>query len=172
MDDDQFYREACDYYGRRFGTVDQAKVDHLEELRERADSLGHSDWAVSLADRLVELADEDISTALAIREATEDDDVSDRIEERLREGVLDVSLDSVTGRGDVTWSILLGTGGPADRVLVSATMDGEIERARYEYQDWFKPWTEPLNQDGDTVEAFASLFYFGTVGLTVDGSEV
>lgn len=171
--EDRFYREACEYYGRRFGEADSDKIEHVEELRQKADAMGHDGWAEALADRLVvEMSDDGIATALAISNLTESDDVRERVEERLREGVLDVALETVSRHGEVTWSILLGTGGPADRVLVTTTMDGDVERARYKYQDWFKPWTEPLNQESDDVEAFASLFYFGVVTLSVDGEEI
>src|SRR5262252_5922223 len=42
---------------------------------------------------------------------------------------------------EIQWEILLGTGGPADRVLVTTDFQGHIETAEYQFQDWFTPWT-------------------------------
>src|SRR5580692_4457998 len=37
--------------------------------------------------------------------------------------------------------ILLGTGGPASRIVGTLDENGEPESTRFEYQDWGKPWT-------------------------------
>lgn len=57
----------------------------------------------------------------------------------------------------ITWEILLGTGGPADRVLVVTDYNGSIESAEYQFQDWFQPWTTAEDQDWDLVRRFAEI---------------
>lgn len=63
-------------------------------------------------------------------------------------------------RETCTWEILLGTGGPADRVLVVTDYDGTIESASYQFQDWFQPWTDAEDQDTELVERFAAIVGF------------
>jgi hypothetical protein len=60
------------------------------------------------------------------------------------------------------YEILLGTGGPAHRII--GTLDrGQPDTARFEYQDWFKPWTaaETSSEQDETLLSFAQTFYFG-----------
>lgn len=91
-------------------------------------------------------------------------------EERIRESSLEVSM-----RGDwysygtepadaakpVEAFILLGTGGPATRIMCELR-DGEVHRAWLEVQDWGTPWTHYYKTiDADTLETFARCFYFG-----------
>lgn len=95
------------------------------------------------------------------------------INERLQEMAYAVTLENVSPHYlTCQWSILLGGGGPAYRVLVETDMDGAVDSAWYEYQDWFQPWTRATNQNNSLVERFASAFYFGTVRVEVDGGEL
>jgi len=57
----------------------------------------------------------------------------------------------------ITWEILLGTGGPADRVVVVTDYDGIVQSAVYEFQDWFQPWTAAEDQDEALVRLFAEI---------------
>ena len=59
--------------------------------------------------------------------------------------------------------ILLGTGGPAARIRGELSEYGEPTSAVFEYQDWFKPWTEARLTDEEeaTLLAWAQVFYFG-----------
>lgn len=62
------------------------------------------------------------------------------------------------------YNILLGTGGPACRIIGSLNGHSEPEDARFEYQDWFKPWTTANNlsrEEEDALLEFARSFYFG-----------
>ncbi len=54
------------------------------------------------------------------------------------------------------WHVELAGGGPAARLVVMANKYGEVEEARFEFQDWFTPWT-PAKQDDDLVKRFAWL---------------
>ena len=102
-----------------------------------------------------------------IRELLDSD--SDDATEQLQEMLLSVELIAVHPNYEACeWAILIGTGGPADRVLVQTDMGGEIDNATYQYQDWFQPWTKASNQDRELVERFARVFYFGTVSVNID----
>lgn len=60
------------------------------------------------------------------------------------------------------FEILLTTGGPAARIL-GELRDGQPYRAWFEYQDWFKPWTEVILDSANhaTILEYAQYFYFG-----------
>jgi hypothetical protein len=60
--------------------------------------------------------------------------------------------------------ILLGTGGPADRIRGKLNQYGEAETAEYEFQDWYKPWTaadDLSTEEEATLLEYAHQFYFG-----------
>jgi len=61
------------------------------------------------------------------------------------------------------YKILLGTGGPASRIVGELDQWCQPENARFEYQDWFKPWTVAHLSDEDetTLLEYARQFYFG-----------
>lgn len=60
------------------------------------------------------------------------------------------------------FQILLGTGGPAVRIMGELDGSGEPSRAWLEVQDWFKPWTEYHEGDAqDTLLAYARCFTYG-----------
>lgn len=88
-------------------------------------------------------------------ERVNDDDES---LERLQEMPLSFSKMLTNHRDEtITWEILLGTGGPADRVLVTTDERGVVESAVWEFQDWFEPWTAAENQDAELVQRFAEI---------------
>jgi hypothetical protein len=97
---------------------------------------------------------------------------ADAIREDMLEDPLCVSLWEVSPNHDeAKWEILLGTGGPAVRILVTTDLGGAVQEADYQYQDWFKPWTSAERQNRKMVEEYADLFYYGVVAVTVDGCE-
>lgn len=57
----------------------------------------------------------------------------------------------------IEWEILLGTGGPADHIIVKTDFAGNIETADYQFQDWFEPWTSATNQDEALVRRYAEI---------------
>jgi hypothetical protein len=63
---------------------------------------------------------------------------------------------------DTEYNILLCTGGPAARI-VGGLERGQPTTARFEYQDWFKPWTEAqtTSEQNSTMLEWAQVFYFG-----------
>lgn len=58
---------------------------------------------------------------------------------------------------EIEWEILLGTGGPADRIVVRTDLAGNIESAEYQFQNWFEPWTVAENQDSELVQRYAEV---------------
>lgn len=95
----------------------------------------------------------DKEMAQLIVKATEDPEA----EEELNGHILEMKLittnhDSETHR----WALLLGTGGPAYRVVVTANFNGEVTDADFQFQDWFQPWTSATNQDKNLLIDFAS----------------
>lgn len=60
--------------------------------------------------------------------------------------------------------ILLGTGGPADRIRGELNQYCQPTTAVYEFQDWFKPWTaatDTTNEEDATLLEYAQQFWFG-----------
>lgn len=109
------------------------EIERIMNLHAQAQNLGHQEW---------------------------EDDLMNRIEEM----PMEVSLVAIyPPRDECEWEILLGTGGPADRVLVTTDLSGEIQSATYQHQDWFTPWTHAYGQNADVVEQFARFFYFNPV---------
>jgi hypothetical protein len=114
--------------------------------------------------------DEEMETMIAIAtgnyeedfavDPDDDDEVMDQdtAMERLQEMPLCFEKILTDHRNEtIQWEILLGTGGPADRVLVTTSLEGHVESAVYEHQDWFQPWTAAENQDATLVESFAQI---------------
>ena len=58
------------------------------------------------------------------------------------------------------YELLLGTGGPAVRIVGDLGEHKEPTSARLEVQDWFKPWTEysDENHDDNMLLAYACCF--------------
>jgi hypothetical protein len=148
----------------------ECDYDRLEELRaERAD-YQERDKTEPLTEPLTESwaqASSDEAEELVELEATAADCESrEEAEQRIHEDPLSIEL---TG----TWSIneepkadkayiLLGTGGPATRIVVELTEHMEPGRAYIQAQDWGTPWTDcPDVIDQDTLLTYCQQFYFG-----------
>ena len=56
--------------------------------------------------------------------------------------------------------ILLGTGGPATRII-GTLLHGEAESARLQAQDWGTPWTDYRGADEAVLLDYARCFWFG-----------
>lgn len=89
----------------------------------------------------------------------------DEAEQRIHEDALSVEVRSAwTTQGEPLtadeFCILLGTGGPAVRIVGDLT-DDESSRPRLEVQDWGMPWTEYRQIEQSTLEAYVGCFYFG-----------
>lgn len=102
-----------------------------------------------------------------MREHLDDEDARERISS---EDALEVSVRSDWyAPGDSSavkpteYKILLGTGGPATRIVGELDEYGQPTNAKFEYQDWFKPWTaanDLSDEEEATLLEFAQQFYF------------
>jgi hypothetical protein len=64
----------------------------------------------------------------------------------------------------IEYRILLGTGGPATRIVGELDEYGQPTNAVFEYQDWFKPWApanDLTNAETKTLLEYARQFWFG-----------
>ena len=62
------------------------------------------------------------------------------------------------------FEILLGTGGPTSKIIGELDDYAQPDSARFEFQDWFKPWTAARNlseEQNAAILEFAQQFYFG-----------
>lgn len=87
----------------------------------------------------------------------------DPLSVEVRSGWYGVMGGSSSGEKPAEFCILLGTGGPASRIIGDLDEYGQPERPRFEYQDWGKPWTEARTtpeQDKIMLE-YCGHFYFG-----------
>jgi len=93
----------------------------------------------------------------------------DRARERIEEDALSVEVrgdwhtpGDEDGSAPTEYNILITTGGPAARI--TGNLDrGQPTSAVFEYQDWFKPWTEVYtgSADAEILLQYAQCFYFG-----------
>lgn len=58
------------------------------------------------------------------------------------------------------YELLLGTGGPATRIVGKLNEHGEPETAELQGQDWGTQWERTELQDEETLLQFAQHFYF------------
>ena len=93
----------------------------------------------------------------------------DHARERIEEDVLSVEVRSDwhtpgdSESTDTEYQILITTGGPAARIVGELNQYHEPSTAKFEYQDWFKPWTEAYTSSADdaVMLQYARVFYFG-----------
>jgi hypothetical protein len=152
------------------------EYDRLEELRELqaswkadADNQPHTDgdglpvvptWANENPDDAQELKE--------LEEAAGECKDREDAERRIMEDPLSIQVrsdwytpgDEDESRSPAEFQILLCTGGPAVRIVGELGGDGEPSRARLEVQDWFKPWTEYVPADSETLLTYARCFCF------------
>jgi hypothetical protein len=106
------------------------------------------------AQEYYELVFDDETRALLDKAEGGDEDAC----ERLQEMPCAVTKYATYHQEETTeWHIELAAGGPAARLVVMANEYGEVSEARFEFQDWFTPWTPAANQDGDMVRRFAQM---------------
>lgn len=95
-------------------------------------------------------------------------------EERAREAITESALSievrsgwysvgDQDGASPSEYRILLGTGGPASQIVGDLDDYKQPTSAKFQYQDWFKPWTdaETTREDEQIMVAWAQNFYFG-----------
>lgn len=96
----------------------------------------------------------------------------DEAREAIEESVLSVETRNgwqpvglVSEDGPEEYRILLTTGGPALRLYGELNGHSEPESVSLQYQDWGTPWTDYVDESGETHDAtlmtFVNQFYFG-----------
>lgn len=142
----------CDY--DRLAELRAERDDHNEKLSEGNEQM---QWVDTInAEELAEL-----EAAAGDCESRED------AEQRIQEDPLSIELSGTWMLGETPTAdrayILLGTGGPAMRIVCELDEHMEPDRAWIEAQDWGTPWTE---YHGDAISqddllTYCRCFYFG-----------
>lgn len=89
-------------------------------------------------------------------------------EEKAEAGIEEIHQDPLeiaTGKefdGTRTYMILLGWGGPASRIIGELDEHDQPETAKFQFQDWFKPWTTANTNEkqNEIMLEYAGHFYF------------
>jgi hypothetical protein len=118
-------------------------------------------------DRIADMR-EQLDALNAARES-DDSEGEDAAREEIYQSPLSIQVregwHSVGEEGEIEeFEILLGTGGPASRIVGTLDEYSQPASARYEYQDWFKPWTaanDLTSEEVQTLKSWAAIFYFG-----------
>jgi len=141
----------------------ECDYDRLDELKEmQRDYL--ADQQNSEEDRAEpDLSDEEKEELKELREAAGDCESREDAEQRIHENSLSVQVRSsewhevgAEPAPPDEFEILLGTGGPATRIIGEFNEHGEPTRAQIQAQDWGTPWTD---YRGDTIEQETLLTY-------------
>lgn len=136
-------------------TAAEADDDAAAVLEQEFDAARNAldDWDEDNAEELKELE-------AAAGDCADQDDARQRIDEDPLS--IEVRSDWTTFGEDLAadeYRILLTTGGPA--VCIEGELrNGEPSSARLLVQDWFKPWTEYVPADHDTLLTYARCFCF------------
>lgn len=145
--DEKFYEEAKQYAA--------ACIGNIREMLEKLEHARDCDGEEIDGEPCEHLNDEEWHDEDSAQQAIDDDPLS-----------IQVRGDWYAPGGDIPkpseFEILLTTGGPAARIIGDLN-DGQPDRARFEYQDWFKPWTEVMVDSADrhVILKYAQRFYFG-----------
>jgi hypothetical protein len=146
----------CDY-----DRLEEAKEERTELAAQLEAAHTQTDMSATI-ERLgalnVEIAE--------LREVAGDCESREDAERLIQESPLEITLSGTWSmdeepRADKAY-ILLGTGGPATRIVVELTEHMEPGRAYIQAQDWGTPWTDcPGVIDQDTLLTYCRQFYFG-----------
>lgn len=146
----------------------ECDYDRLRELRDERDGFefdpdadAREAWAGENPEDAEELAE--------LEAAAGDCSDRDEAEQRIQKDALSVEVRSdwhAPGDRDADskpakFRILIRTGGPATMIEGDLDEQGQPVRARLMVQDWFKPWTEYVPADGETLLTYARCFFFG-----------
>jgi hypothetical protein len=107
-------------------------------------------------------------TALQKANDDDDDDALEKARQAINEDPLSIEVragwlslgESEPDNTPVEYRILLGTGGPAVRIVGELDIHGEARTATLQVQDWGTPWTD-YHCDESTLLAYVQVFTFG-----------
>lgn len=141
--------------------------DRLEELRTARNECRAAE---ARGDEGPCMSDDDGHELAELEAAADECKNREDAEQRIHEDPLSVQVrgpwyDMAANRGasfaPEEFEILLGTGGPAMRIIGELNEHGEPTRARLQAQDWCQPWTDYVQADQDTLLSYCRCFYFG-----------
>jgi hypothetical protein len=125
-------------------------------------------WTALYAQLLPDEAEELAELEKAAGECESREDAEQRIHEdplsvEVRSGWYAPTANHLERQSPEEFYILLGTGGPATRIIGELNEHGEPTRARIQAQDWFKPWTDYTGDaiSQDDLLTYCRCFYFG-----------
>lgn len=145
----------------------ECDYDRLQELRDERDGWEpdedddpqQTSWEDANPDDAEELA--------SLVEAAGDCENQGDARQRIEEDPLSLEVRSDwhapgAESGDTEFCLLLGTGGPAVRII-GELEDGQPTSAKLQTQDWFTPWTDvrTSSEDDDALLTYCQQFYFG-----------
>lgn len=147
--------------------------DRLEELREERDGYEDeelSDWPTPEARHhaWAEANPDDAEELKDLTDYANGWESEEQVREEIREDPLSIEVRSGWGQiGDeftaAEFRIVLSTGGPHVEMTGELDHHREPYRAWLQYNGWFMPMTERINEPGDqeVLLEYASQFYFG-----------
>lgn len=145
------------------------RYHHADELDENGPEIEHEEYR-RCRDELATWDEENAEELEELEAAAGDCTDRDDAERRILEDALSVEVRSgwhapgdEEGSAPSEFRILLCTGGPTVQIRGELDQYGEPCRAWLEYQDWFTPWKERVNREGDqeALIEHANRFYFG-----------
>jgi len=144
--------------------------DRLSEVRERLEEIYDTLTDEELDDEEreeLESEHEELTEELAeLDEQAGDCESTDDAEQRIQEDPLslEVRTDWHSPGDDSSateYRLLLGTGGPAVRIIGTLGQYGEPDSAELQAQNWGTPWETYEGADEDILLQYASRFYYG-----------
>lgn len=144
----------------------ECDYDRLAELRELAAEVKeHLDAGNDPA--YYDMTADDKAELTELEEAAGDCESREDAEQRIQEDPLSIEVRTGwyapvgSNSHAEEFQILLSTGGPATRIMGELNEHGEPTRAWIQAQDWFKPWTDYIGGDQETLLTYCRCFYFG-----------
>jgi hypothetical protein len=140
----------------------ECDYDRLEELRNERESIAHDEDAPA---RLPLWDDENADELAELEKAAGDCENREDAEQRIHEDPLSIELAGTWTLGETPKAdralILLGTGGPATRIVCELDDNLEPHRAWIQAQDWGTPWTDYIGGESERLLTYCRCFYFG-----------
>lgn len=145
---EEFYVEA-----KKYG---QCVLANLNEMLAKLEHARQCDGEEIDGEPCEHLNDDEWHNEDDAQRAIDDDPLSIQV----RDGWKSPGAES---EGPEEYEILITTGGPAARIIGQLGEHSQPTSARFEYQDWFQPWTEVIftSEDHKTLVDYVNCFYFG-----------
>lgn len=149
----------CDY--ARLEDLRQERKDLVDELNDAEDAEEKADATKALAEWDEEYGDELHDLEADAGDCEDEDSARQRIDEdplslQVRSGWVSPGEEMKAEE----FELLLGTGGPAVRIIGELDEYGEPYSAILQVQDWFQPWTDFHGGDEDVLLDYCRCFSF------------